>query len=146
MRHPRGFLLLAVDDRRLQGHRGQPFLVSPGHDDRRKNAILAHVPRDCTPPCAPQWRFASSNLFVQVTISFADAILTEAALSFLGLGVPPPTPSWGSMLNDGRQYLDQTGWYSFTSGAAIFLAVLSLNLIGDGLRDALDPRRAGRRE
>ncbi len=86
-----------------------------------------------------------SPIFVQVTVSFADAILTEAALSFLGLGVPPPTPSWGSMLNDGRQYLDQTGWYSFTSGAAIFLAVLSLNLIGDGLRDALDPRHFARR-
>jgi ABC-type dipeptide/oligopeptide/nickel transport system permease subunit len=81
-----------------------------------------------------------SPLLVQASVSFANAILTEAALSFLGLGVQPPTPSWGAMLDAGRKYLDQTGWYSFSAGAAIFLAVLSLNLVGDGLRDALDPR------
>jgi len=81
-----------------------------------------------------------SPLLVQASVSFANAILTEAALSFLGLGVQPPTPSWGAMLDTGRKYLDQTGWYSFSAGAAIFLAVLSLNLVGDGLRDALDPR------
>jgi peptide/nickel transport system permease protein len=81
-----------------------------------------------------------SPLLVQASVSFANAILTEAALSFLGLGVQPPTPSWGVMLDTGRKYLDQTGWYSFSAGAAIFLAVLSLNLVGDGLRDALDPR------
>jgi peptide/nickel transport system permease protein len=88
-----------------------------------------------------------SPLLVQASIAFANAILTEAALSFLGLGVQPPTPSWGSMLDTGRKYLDQTPWYSFSAGAAIFLAVLSLNLVGDGLRDALDPRirRAVRR-
>jgi peptide/nickel transport system permease protein len=81
-----------------------------------------------------------SPLLVQASVSFANAVLTEAALSFLGLGVQPPTPSWGAMLEAGRKYLDQTGWYSFSAGAAIFLAVLSLNLVGDGLRDALDPR------
>jgi ABC-type dipeptide/oligopeptide/nickel transport system permease subunit len=81
-----------------------------------------------------------SPLLVQVSVSFAGAILTEAALSFLGLGIRPPTPSWGAMLDTGRKYLDQTPWYSFSAGAAIFLAVLSLNLLGDGLRDALDPR------
>jgi peptide/nickel transport system permease protein len=81
-----------------------------------------------------------SPLLVQASVSFANAILTEAALSFLGLGIQPPTPSWGAMLDTGRKYLDQTGWYSFSAGAAIFLAVLSLNLVGDGLRDALDPR------
>lgn len=81
-----------------------------------------------------------SPLLVQASVSFANAILTEAALSFLGLGIQPPTPSWGAMLDNGRKYLDQTGWYSFSAGAAIFLAVLSLNLVGDGLRDALDPR------
>jgi peptide/nickel transport system permease protein len=86
-----------------------------------------------------------SPLLVQLTVGFADAILTEAALSFLGLGVPPPTPSWGSMLETGRRYLTQTAWYSTTAGAAVFLAVLSLNLIGDGLRDALDPRLQYRR-
>ena len=81
-----------------------------------------------------------SPLLVQASVAFANAILTEAALSFLGLGVQPPTPSWGSMLDTGRKYLTQTPWYSFSAGAAIFTAVLSLNLLGDGLRDALDPR------
>jgi peptide/nickel transport system permease protein len=81
-----------------------------------------------------------SPLLVQASVAFASAILTEAALSFLGLGVQPPTPSWGAMLDYGRKYLTQTPWYSVSAGAAIFLAVLSLNLLGDGLRDALDPR------
>jgi peptide/nickel transport system permease protein len=81
-----------------------------------------------------------SPILVQCSIAFATAILTEAALSFLGLGVQPPTPSWGSMLDFGRKYLSQTPWYSVSAGAAIFLAVLSLNVLGDGLRDALDPR------
>jgi peptide/nickel transport system permease protein len=81
-----------------------------------------------------------SPILVQCSIAFATAILTEAALSFLGLGVQPPTPSWGSMLDFGRKYLTQTPWYSVSAGAAIFVAVLSLNLLGDGLRDALDPR------
>ena len=86
-----------------------------------------------------------SPLLVQVSISFAAAILVEAALAFLGLGVQPPTPSWGAMLDTGRRYLDQTAWYSISAGAAIFLAVLSLNLLGDGLRDALDPRLQNRK-
>jgi peptide/nickel transport system permease protein len=81
-----------------------------------------------------------SPILVQCSVAFASAILTEAALSFLGLGVQPPTPSWGSMLDFGRKYLTQTPWYSVSPGAAIFVAVLSLNLLGDGLRDALDPR------
>lgn len=81
-----------------------------------------------------------SPLLVQASISFAAAILVEAALAFLGLGVQPPTPSWGAMLDTGRKYLDQTAWYSTSAGGAIFMAVLSLNLLGDGLRDALDPR------
>ena len=81
-----------------------------------------------------------SPLLVQASISFAAAILVEAALAFLGLGVQPPTPSWGAMLDTGRRYLDQTAWYSISAGGAIFVAVLSLNLLGDGLRDALDPR------
>jgi peptide/nickel transport system permease protein len=84
-----------------------------------------------------------SPLLVQISISFAAAILVEAALSFLGLGIQPPTPSWGAMLDTGRKYLDQTPWYSISAGGAIFLTVLSLNLLGDGLRDALDPRLHG---
>jgi peptide/nickel transport system permease protein len=87
-----------------------------------------------------------SPLLVQVSVSFANAILTEAALSFLGLGVLPPTPSWGAMLDTGRKYLDQTPWYSVAAGGAIMVAVLGLNLLGDGLRDALDPRLRGRRQ
>lgn len=81
-----------------------------------------------------------SPLLVQITVGFANAILTEAALSFLGLGVQAPTPSWGAMLDMGRRFLTQTAWYSSSAGAAIFLTVLSLNLLGDGLRDTLDPR------
>ncbi|MEA2597199.1 MAG: peptide/nickel transport system permease protein [Thermomicrobiales bacterium] len=87
-----------------------------------------------------------SPLLVQVTVGFANAVLAEAALSFLGLGVRPPTPSWGAMLDMGRRFLTQTGWYSTTAGAAVFIAVLSLNLLGDGLRDALDPRLQHQRE
>lgn len=86
-----------------------------------------------------------SPLLVQISVSFANAILTEAALSFLGLGVLPPTPSWGAMLDTGRKYLDQTPWYSVASGGAILVAVLGLNLLGDGLRDLFDPRLRGRR-
>jgi peptide/nickel transport system permease protein len=84
-----------------------------------------------------------SPLLVQISVSFAAAILVEAALSFLGLGIQPPTPSWGAMLDTGRKYLEQTPWYSASAGGAIFLTVLSLNLLGDGLRDALDPRLHG---
>lgn len=81
-------------------------------------------------------------LIVQGSLSTANAILAEATLSFLGLGVQPPTPSWGSMLNVARGYLESAPWLAVFPGAAIFLVVLSLNLIGDALRDALDPRIA----
>jgi peptide/nickel transport system permease protein len=81
-----------------------------------------------------------SPLLVHASIGFANAIIVEAALGFLGLGAQPPSPSWGMMLNDGRQFLGQNVWYSVSAGAAIFVSVLGLNLLGDGLRDALDPR------
>jgi peptide/nickel transport system permease protein len=81
-----------------------------------------------------------SPLIVHASLAFASAIIIEAGLSFLGLGTQPPTPSWGAMLNEGRQYTSQNIWYSMSAGAAIFLAVLGLNLLGDGLRDVLDPR------
>ena len=77
---------------------------------------------------------------VQTTLSLAYAILAEAALSFLGLGTQPPDPSWGSMLSFGRDWVREAPWFSFFPGLMIFLTVLSLNLIGDGLNDALDPR------
>ena len=70
----------------------------------------------------------------------AQAIIAEASLSFLGLGQQPPTPSWGSMLNAAQRFLEQAPWMALFPGAAIFLAVLAFNLLGDGLRDALDPR------
>jgi ABC-type dipeptide/oligopeptide/nickel transport system permease subunit len=82
----------------------------------------------------------SGALIVQTSLAVANAILAEASLSFLGLGIQPPAPSWGSMLNAARGYLTDAPWMAVFPGLAIFLAVLAFNLIGDGLRDALDPR------
>jgi peptide/nickel transport system permease protein len=82
----------------------------------------------------------AAPLIVQATLAFAWAIIAEAALSFLGLGTQPPTPSWGIMLSTGRTFMQQNPSDVIFSGAAISLAVLSLNIMGDGLRDALDPR------
>ena len=79
-------------------------------------------------------------LIVQATISIATAIIAEASLSFLGLGQQPPAPSWGSMLNTAQRFLNNAVWMAIFPGLAIFLAVLSFNLLGDGLRDALDPK------
>jgi peptide/nickel transport system permease protein len=81
-----------------------------------------------------------SAVTVQFTLTFASAVLVEAALSFLGLGVAPPTPSWGAMLDTGRKLIAVSPMYSVSSGAAIFVTVLAFNLMGDALRDALDPR------
>jgi len=78
---------------------------------------------------------------VQATLAIAQAIIAEASLSFLGLGQQPPAPSWGSMLNTAKNFLEQSPWMALWPGIAIFLAVLAFNLLGDGLRDALDPRR-----
>jgi len=90
------------------------------------------------------WRHVLPNvvapLIVQATLAIAAAIIAEASLSFLGLGQQPPAPSWGSMLNTAKDYLDQAPWMAIWPGVSIFLAVLSFNLLGDGLRDALDPR------
>jgi peptide/nickel transport system permease protein len=82
----------------------------------------------------------SSVLIVQTTIAFAVAILAEAALSYLGLGTPPPTPSWGRMLSESQTFLNQAPLLAFWPGAAIALSVLGFNLLGDGLRDLLDPK------
>jgi peptide/nickel transport system permease protein len=97
----------------------------------------------------PRWRIALVHilpnimpaLLVQATLSIAAAIIAEAALSFLGLGQQPPNPSWGSMLNAAQRFLTNAPWMAIWPGLAIFLVVLSLNLVGDGLRDALDPRQ-----
>jgi peptide/nickel transport system permease protein len=96
----------------------------------------------------PHWRIALVHilpnilpaLLVQATLSIAAAIIAEAALSFLGLGQQPPAPSWGSMLNAAQRFLETAPWMAIWPGLAIFLTVLSFNLVGDGLRDALDPR------
>ena len=80
-----------------------------------------------------------SPFVVQGTVAFSQAILIEASLSYLGLSAQPPTPSWGNMLNEGRTYLETAPWISVFPGIAIMVAVLAFNLIGDGLRDALDP-------
>jgi peptide/nickel transport system permease protein len=96
----------------------------------------------------PGWRIAFFHilpnilpaLLVQATLSIAAAIIAEAALSFLGLGQQPPAPSWGSMLNAAQRFLTNAPWMAVWPGLAIFLVVLSFNLVGDGLRDALDPR------
>ena len=79
-------------------------------------------------------------LIVQATLAIAAAVIAEASLSFLGLGQQPPAPSWGSMLNTAKNYVDQAPWMAIWPGVSIFLLVLSFNLVGDGLRDALDPR------
>ncbi|MCZ8310751.1 MAG: ABC transporter permease [Rhodospirillales bacterium] len=96
----------------------------------------------------PHWRIAAVHLLpnilpalmVQATLALAAAIIAEASLSFLGLGQQPPAPSWGSMLNNAQRFITQAPWMALFPGAAIFLVVLAFNLLGDGLRDALDPR------
>ncbi|MCC7368617.1 MAG: ABC transporter permease [Chloroflexi bacterium] len=97
---------------------------------------------------APSWHVLLFHVFpnvlspltVQATITFSHAILLEAYLSFLGLGPQPPTPSWGSMLQEGRTFLETAPWMSIFPGLAIVTAVLAFNLLGDGIRDVLDPR------
>ena len=81
-----------------------------------------------------------SPIIVEITLSLAFAILAEAALSFLGLGTQPPDPSWGRMLSEGRAFYRQSGWMAFFPGFAITLTVMGFNYLGDGLRDALDPK------
>jgi peptide/nickel transport system permease protein len=96
----------------------------------------------------PPWRSATLHvlpnivppLLVQATLAIAEAIIAEASLSFLGLGQQPPAPSWGSMLNSAQRFLDNAPWLAIAPGLAIFFVVLAFNLVGDGLRDALDPR------
>lgn len=79
-------------------------------------------------------------LLVQATLTIAQAIIAESSLSFLGLGVQPPTPSWGGMLNTARNFINQAPWMAIFPGLSIYVTVLAFNLLGDGLRDAFDPR------
>ena len=99
-----------------------------GNPDRR--ILLRHILPNISAP-----------ILVQATLAIAAAIIAEASLSFLGLGQQPPAPSWGSMLNTAKNFLSQAPWMAVWPGLAIFSLVLSFNLLGDGLRDALDPRR-----
>lgn len=85
----------------------------------------------------------AAPLMVQTTLALSTAILAEAALSYLGLGTQPPTPSWGTMLGTGRKYLELSPWIAIFPGLAIMVTVLAFNLLGDGLRDILDPRLRG---
>jgi len=94
--------------------------------------VMLHVLPNCLAPAV-----------IAVTLGMASAILLEAALSFIGLGAQPPTPSWGSMISDGRDFLRTAPWISIFPGLAIGLVVLGFNLFGDGLRDAMDPRLRG---
>lgn len=87
---------------------------------------------------------AVSPLIVQATLGLGFAVLAEASLGFLGVGVQPPTPTWGSTLNQGAPLLEKAPWLSITPGVAIFILVLAFNLLGDALRDQLDPRLRGR--
>ena len=91
--------------------------------------ILKHILPNCMAP-----------IIVQATLSIAGSILAIASLSFIGLGISPPTPEWGSMVSTGRQYFRAAWWVCAFPGFAIMLTILSLNLLGDGLRDALDPK------
>ena len=100
----------------------------------------------------PSWRIIAYHLLpntmaviiVQATLFMSQAILIESSLSYLGLGAQPPTPSWGGMLNQGRDYMRQAPWGTLFPGLAIFVTVMAFNLLGDGLRDALDPYLRGR--
>jgi peptide/nickel transport system permease protein len=97
----------------------------------------------------PPWRIALRHilpnivapLIVQSTLAIAAAVIAEASLSFLGLGQQPPAPSWGSMLNTAKNFVDNAPWMAIWPGLSIFALVLAFNLLGDGLRDALDPRQ-----
>lgn len=104
--------------------------AAQAHGARNRRILLQHV--------LPN---TMSTVTVQLTLTFAAAILIEAALSFLGLGVSPPQPSWGAMLDTGRKLIAIAPLYSVASGAAIFITVLSFNLLGDALRDAFDPHQ-----
>lgn len=100
---------------------------------RRVRTLFTHIMPNIAGP-----------VIVQATLTTAQAILTESSLSFLGLGVPPPTPAWGAMLNTAKGYLETAPWMALFPGAAVFLVVMALSLLGDALRDAVNPRSDAR--
>ena len=91
--------------------------------------ILKHILPNCL-----------SAIIVQTTLKVGSNIISASSLSFLGVGITPPTPEWGAMLSDGRSYIRSSGWMCLFPGLAIMFTVLALNLLGDGLRDAMDPK------
>jgi len=99
--------------------------VGAGH----ARILARHILPNCMAP-----------LIVQLTFVFAYAVIAEAVLSFLGMGPPPPTPTWGNIIAEGRDFIREAYWITLFPGLAIAITVLGLNLLGDGLRDALDPR------
>jgi peptide/nickel transport system permease protein len=117
----RGQVLAVRTEEYIEGARS----VGLGHIDIMSRYVLPNI----LPP-----------IIIQATLTIATAILAEASLSFLGLGQQAPYPSWGSMLNVAKNFLSQAPWMAMWPGAAIFLIVIGFNLLGDGLRDALDPR------
>ncbi|MDI7861965.1 ABC transporter permease [Rhizobiaceae bacterium n13] len=123
VRLTRGQVLAVKTEDYVEGARS----IGLGHLD----IILRYILPNITAP-----------IIVQATLTVATAIIAEASLSFLGLGQQPPAPSWGSMLNVAKNFLDQAPWMAMWPGAAIFLVVIGFNLLGDGLRDALDPRES----
>ena len=108
--------------------------VMAGHSMGASNLriILRHIVPNCFSP-----------ILVMITMMMGTTILAEAALSFIGIGITPPTPAWGSMVADGRNFLLSNPMLSVAPGVAIMLLVFSFNMVGDGLRDALDPRLRG---
>jgi peptide/nickel transport system permease protein len=121
VRLTRGQVLSVKQEEYVEGARS----VGLGHMDIMVRYILPNV---------------TAPIIVQATLTIATAIIAEASLSFLGLGQQPPAASWGSMLNVAKNFLSQAPWMAMWPGAAIFLVVIGFNLLGDGLRDALDPR------
>lgn len=122
--------------------RGQTLMIRETEYVTAANVIGASPTRIMTRHILPN---ITAPIIVQATLLIAAAILIEASLSFLGVGVQPPTPTWGGMLRVGSQYLETAPWIAFAPGVAIFVTVLAFNLVGDGLRTALDPRLRTRR-
>ena len=119
--------------------RGQALTI------RERDYVLAARALGATAPriiARHVWPNLTATIIVQASLAVTMAIITEASLSFLGLSVRPPTPSWGTMLSQGYQYLETAPWLAAASGGAIFITVLGLNFLGDGIRAALDPRVA----
>ena len=112
------------------------FVKAATSSGQRRSAILTrHVLPNIT-----------SIIIVQITLSLSWAVLTEASLSFLGLGTPPPAPSLGSMIYDARTLVTIAPWTMISPGVVMVLLVVGLNLLGDGLRDALDPKNRGKKK